>query len=568
MRPMFPLLRALLGLLLPLGVSAAEKCDLLVLAGRIHTGDPAQPRAEALAIRDGRLVFVGSREAAAAWRKEAARVLELPERTVLPGLNDAHMHLAGVGFRELNFDLEGTTSLSHLQERLRERAGRTPAGKWIVGRGWIESRWQPAVFPTAADLDAAAPDHPVVLVRADGHALVANTKALALADIAAKTPNPTGGEILRDATGAPTGMLIDAAMGLVQRHVPGPTEAEVEEALVVGAHRYGKLGWTGFQIAGHSWEESEMVRRLVAAGRIRLRVYDAVSGPGAGEKWEDSPGGRLVREGAVLGETKGRYTRRAIKLYMDGALGSRGAALLEPYADAPASRGLVMQQEAALLPLLIEALKQGIQIETHAIGDRGNRLVLDLYEKAFAAVPAAERKVAEPRWRIEHAQVISPADLPRFAKLGVIASMQPSHAIGDLFFAQARLGPKRLAGAYAWQSLWKSGAVLAFGSDAPVERGEPLIEFYAAVERRSLDGFANEFWHREERLTREQALATFTERAAYAAFEEGERGRLKVGQWADLSVFDADLMQVEPAKILQAKCVLTMVGGEIVHELK
>lgn len=311
-----------------------------------------------------------------------------------------------------------------------------------------------------------------------------------------------------------------------------------------------------------------MVRRLVAAGRIRLRVYDAVSGPGTGEKWEESAGGRLLREGVTLGESNGRYTRRAIKLYMDGALGSRGAALLEPYADAPASRGLVMQQEAALLPLLVEALRRGVQIETHAIGDRGNRLVLDLYAKAFAAVPAGERKVAEPRWRIEHAQIIASEDLPRFAQLGVIASMQPSHAIGDLFFAQARLGPKRLAGAYAWQSLWKSGAVLAAGSDAPVERGEPLIEFYAAVERRSLEGYANEHWHREERLTREQALAALTERPAYAAFEEQERGRIKVGQWADLSAFDADLLQIEPPAILKAKCVLTMVRGDIVYEVK
>lgn len=561
----------ILSALLACSLCAAEKSDLLIFCPTIHTGDSAHPRAEAIAVRAGRIVFVGSREAAAAWKKDAARVLELTGKTaVLPGLNDAHMHLAGVGFRELNFDLEGTTSLSHLQERLRERAGRTPAGKWIVGRGWIESRWQPAVFPTAADLDAAAPDHPVVLTRADGHALVANSKALALADIGAKTANPAGGEILRDASsGAPTGMLIDAAMGLLQRHVPGPTPAETEEALVVGAHRYATLGWTGFQIAGHSFEEAEMVQRLVASGRIKLRVYDAVSGPGPGEKWEDTAGAKLLAAGPVLGASNGRYTRRAIKLYMDGALGSRGAALLEPYADAPNSRGLVMQQEGHLLPLLIEALRKGIQIETHAIGDRGNRLVLDLYAKAFAAVPVAERKVAEPRWRIEHAQVISPEDLPRFAKLGVIASMQPSHAIGDLFFAPQRLGPKRLPGAYAWQSLWKLGAVLCAGSDAPVERGEPLIEFYAAVERRALDGFADEAtWHRSERLTRAQALAAFTERAAFAAFEEKERGLIKVGQWADLSVFSADLMEIAPAEILKAKCVLTMVGGEIVYEAK
>lgn len=561
----FPL-RCVLALCLCLPLAAAEKCDLLLL-GNVYTGDATTPRAEAVAVREGRIVFVGSRAEAAAWKKDAARVLELEGRTILPGLNDAHMHLAGVGFRELTFDLEGTTGIAHLQERLRERAGRTAKGKWIVGRGWIESRWTPAVFPSAADLDAAAPDHPVVLTRADGHALVANTAALKLADISAKTTNPSGGEILREAeTGAPTGMLIDSAMALLQRHVPAPTSAEVEEALVVGAQRYASLGWTGFQIAGHSFEESEMVRRLVAAGKIKVRVYDAVSGPAPGEDWKATAGAKLLTQGAVLGESNGRYTRRAIKLYMDGALGSRGAALLEPYSDKPESRGLVMQQEPHLLPLLLEALRKGIQIETHAIGDRGNRLVLDLYAKALAAVPAAERKVAEPRWRIEHAQVIAPEDLPRFAKLGVIASMQPSHAIGDLYFAPARLGPKRLAGAYAWQSLWRLGAVLAAGSDAPVERGEPMIEFYAAIERRSLDGFADASWHREERLTREQALLAFTQRAAYAAFEEKERGAIRPGQWADLTVLSADVMQVPPAEILQAKCVLTMVGGEVVFE--
>jgi hypothetical protein len=311
------------------------------------------------------------------------------------------------------------------------------------------------------------------------------------------------------------------------------------------------------QIAGHSYEEAEMVRRLVASGAIKLRIYDAVSG-------SDGSRDKLLAAGPVIGESAGRYTRRGVKLYIDGALGSRGAALLAPYSDYPQSSGLLMQEEAKLMPFLVAALRRGIQVETHAIGDRGNRTMLDWYEKALAAVPPAERGVPEPRWRIEHAQILAPADIPRFAQLGIIASMQPSHAIGDFFFAPKRLGKERLEGAYAWQSLLKSGAVLASGSDAPVERGEPMIEFYAAVARRSLDGFADENWHLEQHLTREQALRAMTLGAAYAAFEEKERGSLEVGKWADLTVLSADIMTIPESEILKARCLYTIVGGEVV----
>lgn len=548
----------LLSLLLVASAVAAEPTDLLLVADTIHTLDPAQPRAEAVAVRAGRIVWVGSAAAAAPWRASAARVLEFPGRTIVPGLNDAHLHLAGVGFRELSFDLEGTSGVADLQARLRARVAAAAPRRWITGRGWIETRWTPAAFPTAADLDAVAPDHPVALTRADGHALVANSLALRLAGVTRDTPDPAGGALGRDPrTGAPTGLLVDGAMRLVNRLVPPPTAAETEQALIVGAAREAALGWTGLQIAGHDFAEAELVRRLVRAGRIRLRIHDAVSAPGAEAQ-------RLWATGPVLDESDGRYTRRAVKLYMDGALGSRGAALLAPYADADTA-GLVMQPPAELREFLRAALRRGIQVQTHAIGDRANRLVLDLYAEAFAAVPPAERAVPEPRWRIEHAQVLAPAELPRFAALGVIASIQPSHAISDLFFAPARLGPARLAGAYAWQDLVRRGAVLAAGSDAPVERGEPMIEFYAAVARRSLDGFANADWHREQRLTREQALHALTLGAAHAVFEEHERGSLVPGKRADFTVLSADLMRVPEPEILLTKCVATIVGGEVVY---
>lgn len=539
--------------------SAVEPMDLLLVNGTVHTMDARQPAAEAVGIRRGRIVFVGSNREAEAFRASALRLADLAGATVVPGLNDAHLHLAGIGFRELSFDLEGTKGIADLQAKLKAQVAQAKPGQWIVGRGWIETHWSPAVFPTARDLDEVAPNHPVALERADGHATVVNSLALKLARIDRSTPNPPGGEILRHAdSGEATGMLIDTAASLVERLIPPPTQADVEKALIVAAQREVTLGWTAVQIAGHGYDEAELVRRLVAEGKIKLRIYDAVSAPGPDAE-------RLFADGPVVGESDGRYTRRGVKLYMDGALGSRGAALLAPYADYPQSSGLLMKKEEELRPLLTDALRRGIQVQTHAIGDRGNRMVLDLYEQVFKQVMAADRRVPEPRWRIEHAQIIDPTDIPRFARLGVIASMQPSHAIGDLFFAPQRLGPGRLAGAYAWQSLLRSGAIIAAGSDAPVERGEPMIEFYAAVARRSLDGFANEDWHLEQRMTREQALRALTLDAAYAAFEEQERGSIEVGKRADLTVLSADIMRISEPDILKTRCLMTIVGGEVVY---
>ncbi len=573
------LVRALLlsfAVLAPL--CAAVPADLLLINGNVYTGNAAAPRAEAIAVSGGRIVFVGSNAGAQKFRAAAKRVVDLGGKTLLPGLNDAHMHIGGVGFRELEFNLEGTAGIADLRARLKARVAQIGPKKWIAGRGWIETHWTPVAFPTRQDLDDLSPDNPVVLGRSDGHAIVANSLALKLAGVDRHTPNPTGGEILRDPqTGEATGMLIDNAMTLVRRLVPPPTAADIAHALTIGAERELSLGWTGIQNAGHSLEEAEILRHLIADGKIKIRLYDTLSGPGpstmAGESGTTRPGRGSAAEdlfatGLLIGESDGRYTRRGVKLYIDGSLGARGAALLAPYADRPDTSGLLMQKEEDLLPFLEAALRKGIQVQTHAIGDRGNRMMLDLYEKAFAAVPPAERAMAAPRWRIEHAQIINPADIPRFAKLGVIASMQPSHAIGDLYFAPKRLGSARLDGAYAWQSMLKAGAVVVTGSDAPVERGEPMIEFYAAVARRSLDGFANDDWHLEQRLTRDQALRAMTLSAAYATFEETERGSIEVGKRADFTVLTADIMQIPEAEILKTRCAMTIVGGEVVFESK
>jgi predicted amidohydrolase YtcJ len=367
-----------------------------------------------------------------------------------------------------------------------------------------------------------------------------------------------GGEILKDASGEPTGMLVDNAMQLVLKLIPPPTDAENLKALEVGAARSVRVGWTQIQNAGTPYEHVELLCQLYGSGRVKLRVYNAINGP-------DADADRLVKEGASLQRCGDRLTVRSIKLYIDGALGSRGAALLAPYSDAPSSAGLLLNSPEKLAPLLREALKRGIQVETHAIGDRGNRLTLDLYQQAFAAVPVKDRAVAEPRWRIEHAQVISAQDIPRFKKLGVIASMQPSHAISDLFFAPQRLGAERVGDAYAWKRLLDAGAVIVAGSDAPVEAGDPRIEFYAAVARRSLDGFADANWHLEQRVSREQALKMLTLWPAYAAFQDRERGSIEVGKQADFTVFANDLMTIPEKDIPHARLSMTVIAGEVVH---
>ena len=538
--------------------AAAAAAPLVLTNGNFYTANDLQPRAAAAVVVDGRITFVGATPDALRRAPPGARRLDLHGATVLPGLTDAHAHLGDIGERELTFNLEGTKSLAELKNKLRERAATGQPGAWLSGGGWIESRWSPPVFPTRQDLDTAVANRPVVLKRGDGHALVANSLALQRAGIDRNTPDPPGGTIARDAAGDPTGMLIDNAMERVERLVPPPTDAESERALEVGARRSVRLGWTQLQIAGNTFHEVDQLCRLYARGRIQLRLYDAIYGPSADAN-------RLLAEGPDPQHCGGKLALRGIKLYIDGALGSRGAALLEPYSDSSGSRGLLVNQPQLLLPLLTAALRKGVQVETHSIGDRGNRIMLDLYEQAFAAVPASRRAVAEPRWRLEHAQILSPADIPRFAKLGVIASMQPSHAISDLFFAPARLGVARLSDAYAWKALLDTGAVVAGGSDAPVEKGDPLVEFYAAVSRRSLQGFADENWHRELRVSRPEALKMFSLAPAYAAFQEKDRGSVEAGKLADFTVLSADIMTVPEPQILTSHVVMTLIGGEVVY---
>jgi predicted amidohydrolase YtcJ len=534
------------------GGAGAEAADLLIHGGPIYLGSDA-PRAEALVTHDGKVAFAGPlAEARKAW--PGAQDIDLQGAAAYPGFVDSHAHLMGIGFRELTLNLEGATSAADLTARLKAWVAAHPGTDIIDGRGWIETHWPEKRFPTRADLDAAAPDRPVVLGRADGHALVANSKMLALAGVTRDTPDPAGGQILRDAAGEPTGMLVDNAKALVTSKLPPPTFAQKREAARHAVALYASRGWTGMESMSVQAEDVAILKALAAAGELPIRVDNYLDLMEAGDVLTYGP----------TADPTGLVHVDGVKLYMDGALGSRGAALLEPYSDAPGS-GLLLTPPDVIAQALVRARKVHAQVAIHAIGDRGNRLVLDAYEKAFADDPAALKSA---RWRIEHAQIISGQDLPRFARLGVIASMQPSHAIGDLYFAPARLGAARLKEGYAWRDLLASGAHLTFGTDAPVERGDPLVEFYAATYRHDLKGFAGPDWGLEETLTRQQALAALTRAPAYAVFREGQQGALTPGEVADISVFSKDLMTVPFAEIPNAHAVMTIVGGRIVYDAR
>src|SRR6266852_5924473 len=541
-------------------VIAADDVDLIFVNGNVYTVNDKQPHAQAIAVKQDRIVFVGSNEASKKLKRDKTRVMDLRGHTVVPELTDSHCDIFGIGERELTLNLERTNTIEDFLAKVKERGAQAERGKWITGRGWIETFWKPPQFPTRQDLDKIAPDNPVFLTRADGHAAIVNSAALKIAKIDKNTPNPFGGEILKDkAKSEPNGMLLDNAQELVAKNIPKPTEAEREQALLTGINREIGLGWCEIQNAGSHKEDVDLIKNAFESGKIKIRFINCVFGPG-----EDAQ--NFLKEGATLNAFNHHFTQLTIKVIFDGALGSRGASLLKPYNDAPETSGYLTEKPEELRPMFEEALRRGIQVETHSIGDRANRMILDLYEAAFKAVPPNERKIGEPRWRVEHAQIVDLADIPRFAKVGVIPSMQPSHAISDLFFAPARLGMDRLAGAYAWQSFLISGSIICGGSDAPVERGEPMIEFYAAVARKSIKGESGDGWHPEQAASREQALKMFTIWPAFAAFEEKEKGSIEVGKLADFTVLSQDIMKIPVPDILKARTEITIVGGEIVYQ--
>ncbi len=544
---------AALALLLTGAAFSAQAQDLLIRGGPIYTGVEASPTAEVVQVRGGRITWVGP--AAGAPDAAGLEVVDLKGSAMFPGFTDGHAHLDGIGWRELTLNLEGSTSVADAMAKLAAWAQAHPEGA-IVGRGWIETHWPEGRFLTAADLDAAAPGRIVLLSRADGHAVVASSAALTAAGIDGATPAPTGGEILKGPDGQPTGLLVDAAEQLVARLTPQADPEATREAYRAGFRVEAAYGWTGVHFMSAPWKDIPLLEQMARDGEAPLRIYNSITPDGAGELIAGGP--REVADGRII--------TRAIKYYADGALGSRGAALFAPYADRPDTTGLMQITAEEIEPLYAAALRGGIQVATHAIGDRGNASVAGWYASALEAVPPSERPNGQDvRWRIEHAQILRPSDYGYFANLPIIASMQPSHAIGDLHFAPARLGDQRLDGAYAWHSLADMGVIVVGGSDAPVERGAPLIEFYAAVARRDLQGFQGPDWRPQEAVDRATALKMFTLWPAYASFREAELGTIEVGKRADLTAFDVDLMTAPFADIPNGRATLTVVDGVIVH---
>jgi predicted amidohydrolase YtcJ/Tol biopolymer transport system component len=536
---------------------AKGKADLVLRGGIVHTVDPKRPRAEAVAIAGGRIVAVGSEADVGPFVGPATRVVELAGRTVVPGLREGHGHLMSLGFSRLSLDLNGTNSYREIVAKVAEAVkGRTP-GEWVLGRGWHESKWteRPAPevrnFPTHDALSAVSPDNPVLLERADGHAALANAKAMALAGIGRDTKAPEGGEIIRDERGEPTGILVDNAADLVS--VPPPDAARSRRALETALEECVRKGLTSFTDAGASLDEIALYEEYAAAGRLPLRLYVMVRGYDALR--------RLGRPQVGLGG--GFLTLRSVKLSADGAMGSRGAALLETYHDDPGHSGFFTTPPEVVLETARYGLAHGWQVNVHAIGDRANRMVLDAFEKAFAERPA----VKDPRFRIEHAQILDAADIPRFGRLGVIASMQGIHQTSDRPWAPDRLGMARVVeGLYVWRKLFDAGARILNGTDAPVEDVDPIKSFYASVARQDEAGHPPGGWEPDQRMTREEALRSYTLDGAYGSFEERELGSIEVGKRADLTVLTKDILSVALPEILRAEVAMTIVEGKVRYD--
>jgi predicted amidohydrolase YtcJ len=532
----------------------ARPADVVVLNGRIYTADAARPIVAAMAVRDGRVVFTGDAAGARALVGSSTRLVDLQGKTVIPGMTDAHAHVLGLGQRLQSVDLFETRSFDEVVARVVERAKETPKGEWILGRGWDQNDWGNTSWPTHEALSRAVPDHPVMLTRVDGHAGIANAAAMRAANLARTTRSPAGGEIIKDAQGNPTGVLIDNAQRLVSSVIPPATRAQVKEMISDAITEMHRWGLTGVHDAGSSALTLELYEELGREGKLNIRLYAMISDHAPTiDAW--------FRRGPLLGGYNGTLWVRSIKLYQDGALGSRGAALLEPYSDDPRNIGLLVSPSEHIRDVANRALVAGFQVNSHAIGDRGNRLVLDAYEAALKARPTADH-----RFRVEHAQILHSDDIPRFAQLGVIPSMQASHQTSDMYWAGTRLGEGRLRGAYAWRSLIASNVIIPNGSDFPVEYVNPLISFKASVSRQDANNWPAGGWYPEQRMTREEALLSMSLWAAYAGFQEAELGSLTPGKRADFVVLDQDIMRVASDDILATQVLSTWVGGRVVYE--
>ncbi len=532
--------------------------ELIVHNAVIHTANDAQPRVEAVAVRGGRFVVVGSNAEALKLVGTGTRVIDAGGKTVVPGLQDAHGHFTGLGASLQVLRLRGTRTYDEIVEMVRARAASARPGEWIQGRSWDQNDWPDKQFPTHEKLSAAAPSNPVYLTRVDGHAALVNQSAMTAAGLSRATKDPAGGRILRDAKGDPTGVLIDQAQGLVSQTIPAISDAQLEDQIRLADAEARRLGLTMVHDAGADPSVVEAYKRLIDNGQLKTRLYVMLSGPLDQLRSE-------FEKGPIKDYANRHLMVQAIKIVADGALGSRGAALLEPYSDEPKNVGLLTTPPEEVHAKALAASRAGFQSCTHAIGDRANRQVLDIYEKVYSEAPVARNL----RLRIEHAQILDAADIPRFRDLNVIASMQTTHATSDMPWVPARLGAARTAeGAYVWQKLIKSGAILANGSDFPVEEPNPMLGFYAGITRQDPDGNPPKGWMPDERLSRAEVLKAFTWNAAFAAHAETELGSIEPGKYGDLVMLDRDVMSVEARSIPGAQVLLTVIGGEVVYEPK
>jgi predicted amidohydrolase YtcJ len=541
--------------------------NLVLRGGRIVTLDDKAPEVQALAARDGKIVAIGSEADIAEYVGSSTQVVELNGQFAIPGFIDGHAHFTGIGENKLSLDLMAATSWNEIVQMVARAVEIAKPGEWIIGRGWHQDKWtstpQPNVegFPTHQSLDEVSPNNAVMLTHASGHASFVNAKAMELSNIASTTPNPSGGEILRDTSGNPTGLLRETASGLVRRGAgePQPTakeaEARARHALELADQEVISKGVTSLQDAGSPFDVIDRMKQMIDLGRIRVRLWVMVR-PNDHETLA-----AVMDRARVVGYRDNRLTVRAIKMQVDGALGSRGAWLLKPYSDEPGSVGLNTTPIDTIKETSQLAIDHNYQLAIHAIGDRANREVLDIYEEAFRK---SGRNGKELRWRIEHAQHLSATDIPRFGRLGVIASMQTVHCTSDAVFVPARLGDERAEeGAYVWQKLMKSGAIVNNGTDAPVEDVDPIRNYYAAVTRRLPNG---KVVHGGQKMSRLEALKSYTVWNAFAAFEEHVKGTLSIGKLADITVLTRDITKVPEEEIKQARVAYTIIGGKVEYK--
>lgn len=556
----------LLGILIQ-SCSKKESADLIITNGKIYTVDEANPIVEAVAVKDGKILALGSSSEIADYISEVTQLVDLTGRTMTPGFIESHAHLMGIGYNKLELDLMYVQSYDELLDKVAEAVSKAQPGEWITGRGWHQDKWLEKPdkmvkgFQTNDLLNQVSPNNPVFLRHASGHATFANAKALELAGInnlkGERPGEVEGGEIILDELGNPTGVLTERASSLVGKLVPAETPERAEQALTLALQELAEKGITSFHDAGSGQSTIDLIEKFKKEGKLTARMYVMLAGsdPELLENW--------YKQGPRIDSADHLLSVRSIKLFCDGALGSRGAWLLEEYSDRPGHFGHETLPMEVVGQVSEKAIPAGFQVNSHAIGDRANREVLDQYEGAFGKFPDKN----DLRFRIEHAQHIDLEDIPRFGEMGVIAAMQAIHLSSDRPWAIDRLGEKRIVdGAYVWQKLLQTGAVVTNGTDAPVEPLDPIPSFYASVTRKTLAGTPDGGYEANQKLSREEALKAYTLSGAYAEFEEGFKGSIEVGKAADFTVFDQNIMEIPEEEILTAKVMMTVVGGKIVYQ--